>query len=216
MIKRVKLTEENLHRIVESAVRGVLMEVAKKPTTYMDLSILDELDYIKPGDVKTIIRAIVGDINAKKCPFAPIHKLVKFFDPKRNHVGGKNLIYSVLKSKMPEFDGLLAKLNKHYYETINLAKANYGGFQKLDEFNIHLMEIYTIVEAMADVIKRSGMTDPGSNITAINGGNGGKDIGITRIVGDARVCLINLSNLSMKIERLIKNGKDPFSYNPYR
>lgn len=216
MVRLIRLTESDLHNIIKESVSKIISEIKgqnkKSINEAYDEHMFDGVEYINPGEVKYIIRNIVGNIRSNT-PFKAIHQLVKSLDASRNHVAGRGMILNLIKKKVPDFDVYLRNLNTAYANIIELAKSNYGGFQKLDEFNMNLMDIYKVVMVLAKAIKESGAVDPGSSITAINGGNSGKDVGLARIVGDAQWSLAKISNIMGKVEDIIKNGKDPMSYN---
>lgn len=216
MVRLIRLTEADLMNVIKESVKNIIKEISqpekKSINEAYDEHMFDGVEYINPGETKFIIRNIVGNIRSAT-PFKPIHQLVKSLDASRNHVAGRGMILNLIKKKVPDFEVHLKKLNTAYANIIELAKSNYGGFQKLDEFNMYLMDIYQVVMVLAKAIKESGAVDPGSSITAINGGNSGKDVGLARIVGDAQWSLAKISNIMGKVEDIIKNGKDPMSYN---
>lgn len=172
---------------------------------------LDGIEYLDPSSVKFIIRGLVGTIRSKTL-FKPIHQLVKFFDKDRNNVGGKGMVYGILRSKMPNYDERVGQLNKAYAKIMELVKSKSSDFSTLNEFNIALTELFEVVSDFMQHIVDAGATDYGSTITAIEGRDDGRDVGIRKIVMKAQTSLAKLSNITARLEELVKKGKDPLSY----
>lgn len=241
MRKIIRLTESDLHNIIKESVKSILSEAGhrisasdtetgtltttrpkpkpKRRTrtpgtkiTKWDEHTLDGIDSLQPNSIRYIISGLVGTIRTNT-PFKPIHQLVKFFDKKRNNVGGKGMVYGILRSKMPNFEKRVRELNSIYAKIIALSQTKYGDFNKLNDFNLLLNELFVVVKDFTDHVVEAGATDYGSTITAIEGRDNGKDVGIRKIVMNAQKSLVKLSNITAKIEELVKKGKDPFSYN---
>ncbi len=240
MKKIIRLTENDLHNIISESVKSILFEAGRRVSasdtdtgtftttrpkpkvkkrtrtqgrkiTNWDEHTLDGVEYLEPSSIRYIIKGLVGTIK-KNTPFKPIHQLVKFFDNSRNHVAGKGMVYGILKRKMPNFDARVKQMDTVYKKIIELAETKYGDFNKLNEFNMLLGELFDIVSDFTEHVSEAGATDYGSTITAIEGGNEGRDVGIRKIVMGAKAALVKLSNITSRIEELVKKGKDPLSY----
>ena len=238
-MKKIRLTESDLNKIITESVKRILSEAGRrvsasdfetgtevatrpkpkpqrkrgtggKKTKWNDEHCLDNIQYLDPSSIRYILKGIVGTIKSDTL-FKPIHQLVKFFDPKRNNVAGKRMVYGILDRKMPDYHQKVSKLTECYNKILALVKSPGSDFAKLDEFNILLGEIFPIVEEFAEKVIKAGATDPGSTIVAIEGGHEGRDVGLRRIIWNTQSSLRKLSNLTAKLEELVKKGQDPLT-----
>lgn len=78
----IRLTESDLHRIVENAVRRTLTEglgeAAKGPATF-DESILDGVTDMDLPSLRMFLKNMIGTINSRKTPYGPVRRLAEFF-----------------------------------------------------------------------------------------------------------------------------------------
>lgn len=236
MKKLIRLTESDLHRIIENSVRRVISE--GRLNEKIDDSLLDGVEYIDNATVRSIIEKMIPASNRsmKGAEYQPIRQLVMYFNPKNGiarhgSLTDKQVATYILGGSFLGKNNKFAIKNDYIdlcKEDQALIKTIYGtvrketrrgvvntklqGAELIRQVGWHIQSILGIVQRIIGKLKAGEVNNTFGHIDGIKGYESGKIKGLHQIVIDAGISVSKIQDVMDKLEELSHNGYDPLSY----
>ena len=237
MKKIIRLTESDLHRIIENSVRRVISE--GRLNEKIDDDLLDGVEYIDNATVRSIIEKMIPASNRSMngAEYQPIRQLVMYFNPKNgiakhgsstdkqvaayilggSFLGKKNKL--AIKNDYIELCKEDQALIKTIYGTVRketrrgVVNTKLQGTDLIEQVGWHIQSILKIVQRIIGKLKEDKIENYFGHIDGIKGYESGKIKGLSQIVFDAGVSVSKIQDVMNKLDELCHNGYDPLSYN---
>lgn len=236
MKKLIRLTESDLHRIIENSVRRVISE--GRLNEKIDDNLLDGVEYIDDKSVRSIIEKMIPASNRsmKGAEYQPIRQLVMYFNPKNgiarhgsltdkqvatyilggsflgknNKFAIKNDYIELCKEDQALFDTIYGTVRKETRRGVVNTKLQ--GAELIRQVGWHIQSILGIVQRIIRKLKDGEVNNTFGHIDGIKGYESGKIKGLHQIVIDAGISVSKIQDVMDKLEELSHNGYDPLSY----
>lgn len=236
MKKLIRLTESDLHRIIENSVRRVISE--GRLNEKIDDSLLDGVEYIDNATVRSIIEKMIPASNRsmRGAEYQPIRQLVMYFNPKNgiarhgsltdkqvatyilggsflgknNQFAIKNDYIDLCKEDQALIDTIYGTVRKETRRGVVNTKLQ--GAELIRQVGWHIQSILGIVQRIIGKLKAGEVNNTFGHIDGIKGYESGKIKGLHQIVIDAGISVSKIQDVMDKLEELSHNGYDPLSY----
>jgi hypothetical protein len=236
MKKLIRLTESDLHRIIENSVRRVISE--GRLNEKIDDNLLDGVEYIDDKSVRSIIEKMIPANNRsmKGAEYQPIRQLVMYFNPKNgiarhgsltdkqvatyilggsflgknNKFAIKNDYIDLCKEDQALFDTIYGTVRKETRRGVVNTKLQ--GTDLIEQVGWHIHSILKIVQRIIGKLKAGEVNNTFGHIDGIKGYESGKIKGLHQIVIDAGISVSKIQDVMDKLQELCHNGYDPLSY----
>lgn len=237
MKKLIRLTESDLHRIIENSVRRVISE--GRLNEKIDDSLLDGVEYIDDKSVRAIIEKMIPENNRsmRGAEYQPIRQLVMYFNPKNGIARhgsltdkqvatyilggsflGKNNKFAIkdeyidlCREDRALFDTIYGTVRKETRRGVVNTKLN--GTDLIEQVGWHIHSILEIVQRIIKKLQDGKVNNTFGHIDGIKGYESGKIKGLHQIVVDAGISVSRIQDVMDKLQELCHNGYDPLSYN---
>lgn len=236
MKKLIRLTESDLHRIIENSVRRVISE--GRLNEKIEDSLLDGVEYIDDKSVRAIIEKMIPENNRsmRGAEYQPIRQLVMYFNSKNGiarhgSLTDKQVATYILGGSFLGKNNKFAIKNDYIdlcKEDQALIKTIYGtvrketrrgvvntklqGAELIRQVGWHIHSILKIVQRIIRKLKDGEVNNTFGHIDGIKGYESGKIKGLHQIVIDAGISVSKIQDVMDKLEELSHNGYDPLSY----
>ena len=236
MKKLIRLTESDLHRIIENSVRRVISE--GRLNEKIDDSLLDGVEYIDDKSVRAIIEKMIPENNRsmRGAEYQPIRQLVMYFNPKNGIARhgsltdkqvatyilggsflGKNNKFAIkdeyidlCREDRALFDTIYGTVRKETRRGVVNTKLN--GTDLIEQVGWHIHSILEIVQRIIKKLQDGKVNNTFGHIDGIKGYESGKIKGLHQIVVDAGISVSRIQDVMDKLQELCHNGYDPLSY----
>lgn len=236
MKKLIRLTESDLHRIIENSVRRVISE--GRLNEKIDDSLLDGVEYIDNKSVRAIIEKMIPENNMsmRGAEYQPIRQLVMYFNPK-NGIARHGSLTDKQVATYILGGSFLGKNNKFaikddyidlcredqalidtIYGTVRMetrrgvVNTKLNGTDLIEQVGWHIHSILEIVQRIIGKLKAGEVNNTFGHIDGIKGYESGKIKGLHQIVVDAGISVSRIQDVMDKLQELCHNGYDPLSY----
>lgn len=236
MKKLIRLTESDLHRIIENSVRRVISE--GRLNEKIDDSLLNGVEYIDDKSVRAIIEKMIPENNRsmRGAEYQPIRQLVMYFNPKNGIARhgsltdkqvatyilggsflGKNNKFAIkdeyidlCREDRALFDTIYGTVRKETRRGVVNTKLN--GTDLIEQVGWHIHSILEIVQRIIKKLQDGEVNNTFGHIDGIKGYESGKIKGLHQIVVDAGISVSRIQDVMDKLQELCHNGYDPLSY----
>lgn len=236
MKKLIRLTESDLHRIIENSVRRVISE--GRLNEKIDDSLLDGVEYIDNATVRSIIEKMIPASNRsmRGAEYQPIRQLVMYFNPKNgiarhgsltdkqvatyilggsflgknNQFAIKNDYIDLCKEDQALINTIYGTVRKETRRGVVNTKLQ--GAELIRQVGWHIQSILEIVQRIIKKLQDGEVNNTFGHIDGIKGYESGKIKGLHQIVIDAGISVSKIQDVMDKLQELCHNGYNPLSY----
>ena len=191
---------------------------AKKDIICYDEHMLDGIEYLDMNSAMSFIKSMIpSDVYARKSPYMPVRKLIKFFDKDsgvlRHGRGGSASLVKYLYT-FNDVRKNLAVLTAQDAELLDLIykQRMYKGLELVERVVWKLDAITATVQTLMVAIAHTNCDTLYGKTEAMKGSSDGRLVGLTDLIINAREKVEEVTKQVKKLDKLLKKGSDPLSY----
>lgn len=215
MKKRI-ISEQTINRVIKSVINEMFDEIKAIP---YDKNMLDGIDSIDTRSINLYIKSMIPDNNrgSVNSPYRAIRQLVLYFSSEGAMKHGGRLTKDIVNFMLKN-EELSSKIFAITQEDKKIMDLIYGpnkltGKPLMQQIVWSLDAILEQLKGLNDVMSRADFRNYFSNTEAMEGSADGKRVGLAKILMSAYMGANEIRNQMKKMEKLLNQQNDPFSYN---
>lgn len=194
------------------------IKVRKNEQIAYDPHLLDGIEYVDDISAEMFMKSMINcNARDKRSPYSPVRMLINYFDKDTGilrHGSGGTAAFMKFLMRRDNIRRAVRNITIQHSAILDLlyVQKDYRGAQLVERVSWKVKAIIDDVRQLLTALRDSEFVRLFGNTEAVKGRSNGKVLGLSTICERVAKNLGEIDNQIDRLNRLMKKGKDPFSY----